>query len=188
MERERDHIYSLMMSALDGEALSETDSAELETCLLQDAQLNREWLAMQRIDALLRHAPLVQPPLDFAHRTLSRLPENARQRRWVIAMFYGILLLGGLLPVLAGVWLFAVYGDALQQLALVQAFNQTIGVGLQAVTAVVGALGAVAANAVREQPFVMAWVCVLLGIVLMWRNVYRYMMQPVAQQSAGSAR
>lgn len=181
MERERERVFALMMSALDGEELAADDSAELQACLLESHDLAREWAAMQHIDTLFRSTPLVAPPPGFAARTLERLPAPSRQHIWAVSLFYIALLVGGLLPIMMGLWFFTAYGDVMQQTAIFQALNQTIGVALQSGVAVVGALGIVAADVVREQPVVMGWLFLLVGIVAMWRNVYRYMLRAVAQ-------
>ncbi|MCO5182352.1 MAG: hypothetical protein M9965_00130 [Anaerolineae bacterium] len=181
MERERERVYALMMSALDGEELAETDSAELQASLVDFPDLAREWASMQQIDTLFRSTPLVAPPPGFAARTLERLPAPSRQHIWAVSLFYVALLIGGLLPIMAGLWFFTAYGDVVQQTAIFQALNQTIGVALQSGVAVVGAVGVVAADVVRKQPIVMGWLFLLIGIVAMWRNVYRYMTRAVAQ-------
>jgi anti-sigma factor RsiW len=179
MERER--VYALMMSALDGEELTAADSAELDAVLLQDTELAQEWTSMQHIDTLFRQTPLVAPPANFAQRTLERLPTPSRNHVWAVSAFYLALLIGGLIPILAGLWFLTAYGDVVQQTAVFQALNQTVGVSLQAFGAVLSAVATVAANAVNDQPFVMGWIFLLLGIVVLWSNVYRYMLQPVAQ-------
>jgi ferric-dicitrate binding protein FerR (iron transport regulator) len=175
---EREKIYALMMSALDGEELTATDSAEMDAYLLHDTDLAQEWESMQRVDTLFRLTPLVAPPANFAQRTLERLPAPSRNHVWAVSAFYIALLIGGLIPIVAGLWLLTAYGDVLQQTVVFQALNQTVGVSLQALGAILGAVGTVAANAVNDQPFVMGWIFLLLGIVVMWRNVYRYMLQP----------
>ena len=122
-------------------------------------------------------------PPGFAARTLERLPAPSRQHIWAVSLFYVALLIGGLLPIAGRFVVFTAYGDVVQQTAIFQALNQTIGVALQSGVAVVGAVGVVAADVVREaKPIVMGWLFLLIGIVATWRNVYRYMTRAVASR------
>jgi hypothetical protein len=178
MEQEHERIYSLMMSVLDEEVLTAAESAEMDALLLQNPDLAHEWEAMRAVDRLFRQSAVIIPPLGFAERTMERLPAFSRQRIWAVTAFYLALLVGGLIPILAGLWLFTAYGDVISQVALFQAFNQTVGVAVQSGIAVIGAIGVITADTLLEQPFLMGWVCLLIGIVAMWRNVYNYMLRP----------
>ncbi|HSM57551.1 MAG TPA: hypothetical protein VK879_15470 [Candidatus Sulfomarinibacteraceae bacterium] len=174
---ESDEVYTLMMEALDGE-LSENGKAELETHLRAHPELAREWKALQRIDTLLRSAPMARPAADFAQRTMARLP-GARQRLWIGVAIYVMMLAGGLIP-LAVIGAFGLQMiPALSEPAFFRGIWLACSHILQVLGVMLGALLRGAGELVGEQPTVLAWLVVMVGVVALWLGVYsRLVFQP----------
>lgn len=74
-----ERYFMMMMEALDGKSTA-GEHAELQAHLRECADCAREWQALLAIDALFRQTPILMPAVDFAERTLARLPD-ARTRR-----------------------------------------------------------------------------------------------------------
>ena len=88
MEHE-ERFYLLMMAALDDELpLEERD--ELDAHLRLCADCAHEWRTLTAIEMLFRQTPLLMPAVDFAERTLARLP-NRRARRMALGALYGLM-------------------------------------------------------------------------------------------------
>lgn len=172
-----DDLYALMMEALDGE-LSEDGLAELEFHLQARPDLAREWYAIRHVDALMRSAPVLYPAADFTQRTLARLP-NARQRLWISLVIYLMILASGLIPLGAIAWLAIQLLPALIEPAFFRSLWQgVLGFG-HMVTVVLSALLNGASQFVNQQPTILAWLVVLVGIVALWAGVYsRLVWQP----------
>ena len=170
MNEER--IFALMMDALDG-VLDDRDSAELNTYLTTHPSMKQEWEAMQTVDVLLRAAPPVATPIQFSERTLARLP-NPRARRIFSALFFVLLLLGGLIPIALGLLTFSQggFGDI--------AVN--LGSGFQIIRVLVIGFTSSLRGIVVTQPVVYGWLAAMLLAIGMWMNVYRnatMQLQPV---------
>ncbi len=174
---DQEEIYALMMEALDGE-LSQTGVAELEFHLRARPRLAREWEAMRAVDALFRSAPMLQPPVNFRQQTLARLPAP-RQRLYLGIIVYFMVLASGLIPLAAlallalqfvPVFLEPVFWRSLWQGAL-----EFGGLLRLMATAFVGG----AAEVVRQQPQVLAWLVALTGVIALWAGVYgKLVLQP----------
>src|SRR5690606_23823945 len=115
MEHE-ERFYTMMMDALDGE-LAAGEHSELEAHLRACLDCTREWRSLVAIEMLFRQTPILMPAVDFAERTLARLP-NRRARRLALGAVYAILLMSGIFPLLVGVFLAIRYAPILSQPAL----------------------------------------------------------------------
>jgi hypothetical protein len=104
------NLISLYMEA----ALSEAETAELETHLKTCLVCQQEHLALKRIDQLLRNAPLVGPSPDFVARFEVRLDRRMNRRRNLI----GASIIGAVLVLATAllVWSFADSGLVLLNL------------------------------------------------------------------------
>lgn len=168
---EHEDVYLMMMEALDGE-LAAGQQAELENHLLMCLACRREWQALVAIDRLFRQTPALAPAADFAQRTLARLP-NRRYRVWLISVIYVVLLLSGTLPVLGGLWVISRWGPVMSQRSLLGSLWASVNHMLQVAGTVLGALlGSVGEFAI-QQPMVVGWLIVMIGIVILWSGVYR---------------
>jgi len=177
MEHE-ERYYLMMMDALDN-ALPDEGRDDLFAHLRGCPECGREWQALLAIDMLFRQTPMLLPAVNFAERTLARLP-NRRARFWALGSIYGVLLLSGIVPLLLAVFLLARYAPILGEPALVQRLlSSLIGMGRTVVT-VGDALLAGAGRFVIEQPAIVGWLIVLVGLVLLWGGVLqRLLLQPV---------
>jgi anti-sigma factor RsiW len=172
-----DEVYALMMEALDGE-LSEDGLAELEFHLRARPDLAREWHAIRHVDALMRSAPVLYPAADFTQRTLARLP-NARQRLWISLVVYLMIMASGLIPLAAIAWLAIQLVPALGEPAFFRSLWQGVLEFGHMASVVLSALLTGAGQFVSEQPAILAWFVVLIGIVALWAGVYsRLVWQP----------
>lgn len=162
-------IFDLMMDALDDE-IDEQGLAQLNAYLLTDAQLAQEWEAMQIVDTLLRETPPIVAPVNLVERTLARLP-NASYRRSVLTIFYLLLLVGGMIPLIFTVWLAMQFGGDTIFGALTQALSE-ISIFVQLFSR---AIFTTAGTIITEQPVLLGWLCLLLGIIGLWYNVYQNM-------------
>jgi anti-sigma factor RsiW len=156
-------IYALMMDALDGE-LTAAQEQQLAISLAQHPALAREWRAMQAVDGLLSHAPLVvpAPSMALASRTVARLP-NMRARRWTLAAVYTTLLLSGVMPVLAAVALIAFSAVSLPE---IWQLMTVLGQALQQILLAMG-------NQLGQSPALLGTLLVMLGSISLWGGVYR---------------
>lgn len=168
---EHEEIFSLMMDALDGELLDDTKH-DLEIHLRACPPCSREWQALSAIDRLFRSTPALSPAADFAQRTVALLPSR-RARLWAISAIYGLILLSGLIPVLLGVFLIGRLGPILSQPALVQSVLQSVQSTTQVGQTILSALLNSAGEALLQQPTIIGWLMVMVGVVFLWGGVYR---------------
>lgn len=171
---EHDKIYDLMMGALDGE-LQDYQLQEMEAHLQHCPSCAMEWQTIQAIHHLFQQAPILSPAADFTQRTLARLP-NTRLRTYTLGAVYAFLLLIGFLPLAVVVWFGFQFAPALGQPVFVQgvvrAGGQLLSVFetiLQAIWQGLGTFG----QFVGQQPAVIGWMLVMLGVVFLWGGVYR---------------
>ncbi len=176
MEHE-DRYYLMMMDALDGE-LAADEHTELEAHLRACPECSREWRTLTAIELLFRQTPMLMPAIDFAGRTLARLP-NRQARRAALGTIYTILLLSGIVPLLVAIFLAARYAPVLSSPALLGGvWSSLAGVGRAAAT-VVQALMVGAGRFIVEQPVLIGWFIILAGLVLLWGGVFqRLLVQP----------
>lgn len=181
MEHE-ERYYLMMMGALDRELL-EAERDELMAHLNICAGCRHEWQALLAIDTLFRQTPLLMPAVNFAQRTLARLPDR-RVRVRALGAIYVILLLSGILPLLLGMFLFGRYAPILSEPALVSRVGATlVEIGRVAAT-VVNALLAAAGRFVIEQPTIVGWMIIMAGLVFLWGGVFqRLLAQPATTGS-----
>lgn len=168
---EHEDVFSLMMDALDGELLDE-GRQDLEVHLRACPKCNREWQALMAVDRLFRSTPALSPAADFAQRTVAMLPSR-RARLWAISTIYGLILLSGLIPLMI---IAAVIGrliPVLSQPALVQSVWQSLQTTAEVTQTILFALLNSAGEAVLQQPTIIGWLLVMVGIVFLWGGVYR---------------
>jgi len=181
MEHEEKY-YLMMMEALDGE-LAEGEYAELESHLRACPDCNREWQGLMAFEQLFRQTPMLMPAVDFAERTLARLP-NRRARRLAMGAAYAVLLFSGIAPLLIGLFLIARYAPILSSPELLGGVWASLaGVGRAAAT-VIEALLTGASRFIIEQPILIGWFIILAGLVFLWGGVFqRLLMQPAGTGS-----
>lgn len=182
---EHKEFITLMMDALDGE-LTDRSKQNLEVHLRACPECNREWQALLAIDNLFRHTPALSPALDFTQRTIARLP-NRRVRVWAISAIYALVLLSGLVPVLLALLAITRLGPILSQPALVQSvlasIQTTLAVGGTILSALLNGMG----QLISQQPSLIGWLMVMIGIVFLWGGVYRQL-STVPSNSLGAER
>lgn len=176
MEHE-ERYYLMMMDALDGE-LPPPDNAELAAHLAGCPDCDREWRTLLAIEMLFRQTPLLMPAVDFAERTLARLP-NRQARRVALGAIYTVLLLSGVGPLLLGIFLLTRYSPILSRPELLGGIWESVsGVGRAFIT-VIDALLVGAGRFVVEQPTLIGWLIILAGLVFLWGGVFqRLLAQP----------
>lgn len=96
--KQDEEMTSLMSLALDG-LLEGGDRHRLDQHLATCSACQREWKAMQQVEALFEQSAMIGPPLGFAVRVDRRLAENTKRRR---RLFGGVAVLTSSLS-LAGV-------------------------------------------------------------------------------------
>jgi hypothetical protein len=130
------------------------------------------------IELLFRQAPILMPAIDFAERTLARLP-SPRTRRMALGAIYAILLLSGIFPLVFGLFLSARYAPVLSRPELLAGvWSSVVGV-VRAAATVVEALLVGAGRFVIEQPALIGWLVILAGFVFLWGGVFqRLLAQP----------
>jgi len=168
---EHEETYLLMMDALDGE-LAEAQNVELEAHLRACPSCLQEWQALLAVHTLLQQTPALSPAVDFAQRTLARLP-NRRVRIWTLTAIYVLLLLGGILPLALGIWLVFLLRPVLSEPTILSSISQSIGQALQVMGTVAAALLAGLGEMIVQQPAIVGWLLVLLGIISIWGGVSR---------------
>ncbi len=168
---EHEKFITLMMDALDGE-LASSGKQDLEAHLRACPECTQEWTALLAIDRLFRHTPALSPAVGFAQRTIARLP-NRRVRVWAISAIYGMVLLSGLIPLLLGMLAISRLAPILSQPALVQSVLQSLQTTLQVIGTIFSALLNSAGQVVLQQPSLLGWLLVMVGIVFLWGGVYR---------------
>lgn len=179
---DHENAYMLMMDALDGELVDDRQE-NLEAHLRACPSCNREWQALLAVELLFRQTPAVVPPPDFALRTLARLP-NARARVLTLSALYALLLLGGTLPMLLGFWIYNALGPTLSEPTLWLTLWQSLSSMFQVAVTVIGAGLRGAGEFVVQQPAVLGWLLVLVGLVSLWGGVLQQLvLQPQPVQS-----
>ena len=168
---EHEEIFTLMMDALDGE-LAENGEQELEVHLRACPECTREWQVLLAIDRLVRHAPALSPAAGFTQRTIARLP-NRKARVWAISTIYGLVLLSGLIPLLIGILAINKLGPILSQPSLVQSVLQSVQTTVHVAGTILAALLSSAGEVIMQQPTLIGWLLVMMGIVFLWGGVYR---------------
>lgn len=168
---EHEDIYLLMMDALDNELTGEQHH-DLETHLLMCSTCMQEWQALLAIDTLFRQTPALAPMAGFAERTLVRLP-NRRYRLWAMGVLYLMLLLGGTLPMFIGVWLVSQLGGIFSQPDVVQRLWQPVSNLLQIFGTVLRAILSSLGGVIAQQPMVLGWLFLMVGVVWLWSGVYQ---------------
>lgn len=170
---EHDEIYTLMMEALDGE-LEESERGQMMAHLHGCSTCAREWETIQAIHQLFLQAPILSPAAGFTQRTLALLP-NTRYRVYAISAMYGFLLLVGLIPLTIIIWFILQIGPAFNQPAFVRGLQkgggQLLGVIQTVVQAVWQGLGTFG-ELLGQQPSILGWLLVLVGVVFLWGGVY----------------
>ena len=177
---EHEEFYMLMMDALDGELLAD-EQRLLESHLRACPDCMREWQAMSAIDALFRRSPMLSPAADFTQRTLARLP-NRRLRLWLMGVVYVALLMAGLLPVLLVVGTAVLLASSVGEPAALSSGLAWLVEGVQLGGVVVGAVFTAVFRQVVEQPSIIGWLLVMVGIVFLWSGVYRQMLNTPARR------
>lgn len=181
MEHE-ERYYLMMMDALDGE-LPPPDHAELAAHLVDCPDCDREWRTLLAIEMLFRQTPLLMPAVDFAERTLARLP-NRQARRVALGGIYAILLLSGVAPLLMGVFLLTRYAPILRRPELLGGIWESLSGAGRAFITIIDALLVGAGRFVIEQPALIGWLIILAGLVFLWGGVFqRLLAQPAATAS-----
>jgi anti-sigma factor RsiW len=177
-----ERFYTMMMDALDGE-LATDEHAELEAHLGTCADCAVEWRALAAIEALFRQTPILMPAVDFAERTLARLPSR-RARRWALGTIYALLLVSGVAPLLLALFLAGRYAPILSRPELLGGvWSSLLGV-VRAGATVIDALLVGASRFVIEQPMLIGWLVILVGLVCLWGGVFqRLVAQPVTVAS-----
>lgn len=178
-------LFALMMRAIDGECTA-AESAELEHLLADDPEEARLWQAMQAVDLLFQQTPAVAPPANLAARTLARLP-HSNARLW-FGLFYMLLLFSGLVPIGLLVWGYIQYGPLLGGVPVLGVLVATFGNLWQIVQVIFGAFITSLVDLLRQQPQLMGWLTILVGIVLTWLNVYRQLTEPAVKPALAPSR
>ena len=176
---EHEEILTLMMEALD-EELDESAQLEMSTHLDSCPTCSQEWEALQAIHQLFLETPAISPAVGFTERTLSLLPNQA-YRLWMGSFVYGLLLLSGLLPVVAIIWLTTQFGPALNQPAVVDSVLRAGGQVVQLSGAVVDAVGQGLLNTgelIGQQPAIIGMLLVMVGAIVLWGGVYNQLTRP----------
>jgi len=168
---EHEDYITLMMDALDGE-LANNRRQDLEAHLRACPECTHEYQALLAIDRLFRHTPALSPAVGFAQRTIARLP-NRRVRVWAISAIYGLVLLSGLIPVLLGILAISRLGPILSQPAVVQSLIESLQSTVQVGGTILSALLNSSGEIILQQPTLIGWLLVMVGIVFLWGGVYR---------------
>lgn len=171
---EHEEYYLLMMDALDGELAGE-QHAHLESHLRACPPCRQEWQALVTIDQLFREAPMLAPAADFTQRALARLP-NGRYRVWLIGAIYGVLLLSGALPLLLGTLVVQRYGAFVNEPGVLRSLLQSLAHTLEVVGTVASALLTAMGQFVLDNPSILGWFFVMVGVVALWGGVYQQLL------------
>jgi anti-sigma factor RsiW len=166
-----EEYFALMMDTLDGE-VSELQQNDLQAHLRACPECNREWQALLAIDTLFRMTPALSPAAGFVERTIALLPDR-RVRIWAMGAIYGLLLLGGLIPVVLVGLLVGELLPVLRQPAVVESVAKSLQSTYQTAGAVMGALVSGAGEAAVQQPALIGLLLVMMGIIFLWGGVYR---------------
>ncbi len=171
---EHEEYYLMMMDALDGE-LAEEQHTQLESHLRACPPCQREWQALLTIDQLFREAPILAPAADFAQRTLARLPHR-RYRVWLISAIYMVLLFSGAIPLLIGALAVRRYSVVIDEPGVLRSLLQSLTHTLDVVGTVATALLTAAGQFILENPAILGWFFVMVGIVALWSGIYRQLL------------
>lgn len=171
---EHENTYTLMMDALDG-ALKDDNKLLLEAHLQTCPDCLREWHALLAIETLLQQAPMLSPAAGFAQRTLARVP-NRRVRIWSLSALYFVLLISGILPILIGAWVYNRFGATLAQSSFWQGVLQPVANAFQVVGTVLSALLSSAGEFILQQPMVIGWMMIMVGVVAVWGGLFRQLL------------
>ena len=170
---EHEEIVTLMMESLDGE-LRPDELAQMNTHLQSCPSCSQQWESIQAIHQLFLQAPVLSPAADFTQRTLARLP-NARHRLLALSAVYGLLLLGGLVPLVLFVWFATQIRPAFNQPAfvdgLLQGGEQFLGLGQTILAAFWQSLSDFG-ELMGQQPAIIGLILVMLGAIFLWGGVY----------------
>ncbi len=169
MNHER--YFALMMDTLDGE-VSELQQNELQAHLRACPECSREWQALLAIDTLFRMTPALSPAAGFVQHTIALLPDR-RVRIWAMGTIYGLLLLGGLIPLALLGYVTAQFLPVLRQPAVVESVAKSLQTTYQTAGTVMGALVSGLGEAMIQQPALVGWLLVVMGIIFLWGGVYR---------------
>ncbi len=171
---EHENTYTLMMDALDG-VLEDENKLLLEAHLQTCSDCLREWHALLAIETLLHQAPVLSPAAGFAQRTLARVP-NRQVRIWSLSVLYLVLLFSGVLPILIGVWAYNRYSTFFSQPDLFQSIWQPVNNAFQVVGAVFSALFSSIGEYLLQQPAIIGWAMIMLGVVAVWSGLFRQLL------------
>jgi anti-sigma factor RsiW len=178
---EHEETYIMMMDALDGELATE-QQAELDTHLRACPPCMQEWQAVLAVHTLLQQTPAIAPAADFAQRTIARLP-NRRARLAATAVIYSLLLMGGILPLAVVVALVIILSPVFQNPGIVSSLWAMGQQGLRLMATVASALLAGLGELAMQQPAIIGWFLVVIGIVSVWSGVSRHLIfQPNSRQ------
>jgi hypothetical protein len=169
-DHEEDY-YFWMMDALDGE-LTDRNQMALDAHLRACPRCMREWQALLAVEALLRQAPMLRPAADFAQRTLALLPDR-HYRRWILGAVYGLVLLGGLLPLLLVIWVAGWLAPILSQPDLLQTILASIARTIRVFGTVIEAFLTGVGRLVIDQPGLVGWLLVMAGLIVVWGSIYQ---------------
>ena len=171
MNEEFDDIYVMMMDALDGE-LSDVEYVEFESHLRAYPDAMREWESLLAVHNLFQRSPVLAPAAQFAERTLALLPDR-QYRVWTMGVLYFVLLFSGLLPILLGLVIYRVAQPLLNNEAVVGAVQE----GASSVAQVTGTMAEAVVTGVGQlvvqQPAVLGWFLVMVGVLALWSGVYQ---------------
>ena len=95
---------------------------------------------------------------------------------WLLSGINALLLFSGTLPVLFGIWALTRYGSVVTQPGVVQGLVQSTAQIAQVIGAIFSALLSGIGEFVVQQPVVIGWLLVMIGIVSVWSGVYRQLM------------
>lgn len=166
---DHENYYTLMMDALDGELLAD-DQVELESHLRACPPCMREWQAIMAIDTLFRQTPALSPAADFTQRTIARLP-NRQARIWAMGTIYISLLTVGMLPLAFLLMVIVALSSGFFAGAA-----ETINTGLTFMGIMLRAVGKGTGEIIVQNPAIVGWMFVMVGIVFVWNGVYRQLL------------
>ena len=168
---EHETFFALMMDALDGE-LADDGRSQLESHLRACPDCQREWHALSAIDTLFRQTPILMPAADFAQRTIALLP-NRQLRLWTMGVMYLFLLLSGIVPLVLGGIAYTVLRPAFSQPTVWQNLSQSVEKIFQVIGTVLNALFISTGEFIGQNPAVIGWLLVMIGIVALWGGVFQ---------------
>jgi anti-sigma factor RsiW len=178
---EHKDTYLMMMDALDDELANE-QQVELDAHLRACPPCRQEWQAILAVHTLLQQTPALAPAADFAQRTIARLP-NRRARLAVTAVIYSLLLLGGILPLALVLVLVFTISPIFQDPGILGSLWAMVQQGFSLIGTVISALLAGLGELAIQQPAIIGWFLVILGIVSVWGGVSRQLIfQPNSRQ------